>query len=144
MRLIDGDEGNVQAVEEFKKGGGFEPLRGDVEELESALTKSGADEPPLLGREGAVVGGGGDTEAAKGGDLVVHERDERGYDEGEPRQGHGGDLVTERLSAAGGHDPQAVAPLEYGGDEKHLALAERGVAKNGAVEFVNIQAVTPL
>ena len=43
--------------------------------------------------------------------LVLHQRDKRRNDDSRPRHHQGGELVTQGLSAAGGHDDESVLPV---------------------------------
>ncbi len=75
---------------------------------------------------------GGDAEGAERIDLIFHEGDERGDDDGgafaELGEVECGGLVAERFSAAGGEDDERVAAIEHGLHGGLLQRAERGVA----------------
>ena len=53
--------------------------------------------------------------------LVLHQRDERADDDGEARERQRGELVDDRLAAAGGHDDEGVAAGEHGAHRLPLA-----------------------
>ena len=57
--------------------------------------------------------------------LVAHQRDQRRDDDGQVVAGERGQLVTEALAAAGGHDDERVAAVERGLDGLALARAGR-------------------
>jgi hypothetical protein len=56
--------------------------------------------------------------------LVLHQGDERTHDDSEPGEEQGGELVDDRLPAAGGHDDERVAALEHGPNRLPLPGAE--------------------
>jgi len=62
-------------------------------------------------------------------DLVLHEGDEGGDDEGDSVEEEGGELVAEGFAAAGGKDGEGGAVGEEGLDDRLLAVAELGVAE---------------
>ena len=57
-------------------------------------------------------------------DLVLHQRDQRRDDQRQAVQHQGRQLVAEAFAAAGGHDAQAVASGQHGGDDLLLPGAE--------------------
>ena len=75
-------------------------------------------------------------------DLVLHQGDQRRDDQRQAVQGQGGQLVAEALSAAGGHDAQAILPGQDRRDDFLLPMAERSQAELGQVGFQRAQADT--
>ena len=73
----------------------------------------------------------GDAEAPHLLDLVAHQRDQRRDDERQPAVEHRGQLVAERLAAAGRHDGEDVLAGEHRRDDLRLAGAETVVAEDG-------------
>ncbi len=57
--------------------GGEQAFGRDVEQVEHAGIEVAADAAMLVGIKLGVQGGGGDADLAQGGDLVVHQRDQR-------------------------------------------------------------------
>jgi hypothetical protein len=74
----------------------------------------------------------GDAESGSGefGGLIVHERDERGDDEGGAAAGDGGKLVAEGFSRSGGHDEEDIAALGGGAADGFLVGAKGLVAES--------------
>ena len=78
---------------------------------------------PLLGHVG-VQRRRRHAGALQTGQLVGHQRDQWGYDHGEPGEHGRGRLVAERLAGAGCHHHQRIAAGEAGGDRPVLAGAQ--------------------
>ena len=53
--------------------------------------------------------------------LILHERDERRNDEGQPGQESRGQLIAERFTLAGRHDRHRISPGQYGANDLLLA-----------------------
>ena len=77
MRLVHGDEGDLQLLRERGKGAAVQPLGRYVQQAKFAPAQTGQDLPPLLRVKTAVEIGGGDAVLAQSLDLILHERDER-------------------------------------------------------------------
>ena len=77
MRLVDGDERDIQLARERAEAVGQQPLRRDVEKLVRAVTCTAADLAQLVIRHGAVDAPGGDTCVLERHDLILHKRDQR-------------------------------------------------------------------
>ena len=90
VRFVDGHEADVARREQVEKvlaPFGDEPLRRDVQQPEPSLAQSGHDRRFPIGRQRAVVTGGGDAVADQRVDLILHQRDQRRHDEGEAVDG---------------------------------------------------------
>ena len=121
VRLVDGEERNLRAPQRVEEALVVEALGRDVEQRERALGHRVRERARLVGRERRVEPRGLDPAAAEEIDLVLHQRDERRDDEREPVEHQRGELVADRLSAAGGeHGERATAPGER---VDHLVLA---------------------
>jgi len=132
VRLVDREQADAEAVHAAPEVHAAEALGRDVEQL--GLAARAALEPlfHLSGPERRVDERGRHAPALERVDLVLHERDERADDDGEPRQHERGDLVAETLSAAGGHEHQHVAAREHRADCFRLHAAEVRVAEQAA------------
>ena len=73
-----------------------------------------------------------------GRDLILHERDERGDDEGEPARDQRRHLEADRFPAAGGQHRQGVPPGEHRGDDRPLGGPELAVAEVVAQEAAGL------
>jgi hypothetical protein len=67
---------------------------------------------------------------AKGGDLIIHQGDQRGDDEAEAFAAQGGDLIADALAATGRHQDERVATAHDAGDDIGLLAAEFGEAED--------------
>ena len=128
--LVDGEEGNVDATEGGDEAAVGEALGGDIEEAEVAIGGPAQDVALLLAGHGRVDGGGGDAVPRKCVDLVLHQGEEGGDDEGEAIEEEGGKLVADALAAARGEDGEGVAPGEDGSHDLRLAGEELAVAED--------------
>ena len=70
-----------------------------------------------------------DAHGAGVGNLVVHQGDERGDNDGNALAHQGGDLVAQRFAAAGGHQHEGAVALDNGVDDLGLVAAEVGIAE---------------
>ncbi len=129
MRLVDGDEPEVHAVE-LVGDARAESLGRRVHELE-LTTPEGADTlVSLLRREARVEEGGANSHLLQRVHLVLHQRDERRHDQRGSPEHPSGDLERDRLPRARRHDPDAIATGEHGVDDLLLARAELRVAED--------------
>jgi hypothetical protein len=62
--------------------------------------------------------------------LILHQRDERAHDDGEPGEHQRRELVDERLPAPRRHDDERVVPLEHRADRLPLAFLEFAMAES--------------
>ena len=65
-------------------------------------------------------------------DLVLHQRDQRRDDDADAVAQERGDLVAQRLAAAGRHEHERVAARHHPLDDRLLRAAEGGVPEHGA------------
>ena len=70
-----------------------------------------------------------DANGASVGDLVVHQGDERGDNDGNALAHQGGDLVAQGFAAACGHQHEGAAALGDGVNDLGLVAAKIGVAE---------------
>ena len=63
------------------------------------------------------------------GDLVIHQGNQRGDDDGYALAHQGGDLVTQRFAAARGHQHECAVALGNGVNDLGLVATEVGVAE---------------
>jgi hypothetical protein len=95
MGFVDGEEGEFHLFEagpEFLVG---EAFGGDVEEFEVVVFEALVEVDDFVFGEGGVESRGGDLFADQGVNLVLHQGDEGGDDEGEAIEKEGGELVAE-------------------------------------------------
>ena len=129
VRLVDGDERRVRLGQEAAEPGHGETLRRDVQQLRPPLEDAALRVGGLLRRERAVDVARADAVRVQRVHLVLHQRDQRRDDERGPVEHQRGELVAERLPAAGGHQREAVLPVEDVRDDVLLHRAEPVVAE---------------
>jgi hypothetical protein len=122
--FVDGEEPGAQAGHDALKAGGVEAFGGDVEQAVETGFEF-LDDAALHGAgQGAVEDDGGDALVSKLLDLVFHEGDQRGDDDGEAALNGGGELVAQAFAGAGGHDAQDVPAGEDLADDLALGGTE--------------------
>jgi hypothetical protein len=129
MGFIDGEEGDFGASEAIDKGVTGEAFWGDVEEFELAAEEVGVELLGLFSGESGVESGGGDAFGAKGIDLIFHEGNQRGDDEGGAIEEECGELVAEGFTCASGKESESGLVVEEGGDDFELTTTKLGVAE---------------
>ena len=131
VRLVDRDEADAarrQKGEEGVASVADKPLRRHVQERVAALAQACDDGGLLASVERAVVEHGRDAVADQRVHLILHQRDERGDDQGEAGANDGRRLKAQRLAAAGRQHDQRVAVREDGGHRFALKRPERRVS----------------
>ena len=124
MCLVDRDEPQVDAGE-GRSHRAFDPLRGRVHQLVFAAPEPFDATSPLIGLEARVEECCPHPDLGEPIDLVLHEGDEGGDDEGCAAEHPGDELVGERFSGAGRHDPDAVFAGHDGLDDVALSRSVR-------------------
>ena len=131
MGLVHRHQRTREIPQQGAEAGKAEPLRRDVDEAKGARGERPHARAQLVRAERRGEVGGLDPSRGEGGDLVVHERHQRGNDEAGPRQQGGGQLIGEALAAPGGRDEEQAALGEQDLDGLALAGTEARVAKPG-------------
>jgi hypothetical protein len=108
----------------------LEPFGRHVEQLEFAAAQRRKAPAALLGVDRGVDDPRVKAVPRKGIHLILHQRDEGGDDQHGAGQDAGRDLEGERLTRAGRHERDAVAPGEHGVDHRALPGAELAVAEH--------------
>ena len=130
MRLIDREQRQREARQAVHGAVAQQPFGGDIEQVELLLDEVAGDGAGLGGVELGVQGAGVDAELAQRGDLVVHQRDQRGDDDGGAGAAQSGHLIADALAAAGGHQHQGVATGDDVADRGILLAAKAGEAEH--------------
>ena len=129
MRFVNGKQADGGVVQKAQKAFGDQPFGRDIQKFQAACMDIVRQPAHRFGRRAAVDGGGMDTSGAQVGDLVVHQRNQRRHDHSHAFAHQRRDLITQRFSAARGHEHQRVAALRHGIDNFGLPAAEGGVAE---------------
>ena len=128
--FIDDDLRDFGVLRKAEKGIRHQPFGRDIDDFIRAA-------PRVLQRERILARGQGAVEIRRANavlqqreHLIAHQRNERRDDERDALQHERGNLVTDRLARAGGHDGHHVAPAQNGGHRVLLPGAKIVVAKN--------------
>ncbi len=129
MRFVDGQLGDVPGAEVLDKAGEHEALGGGVEEAVFAPVQAAEAGARFVAIEGGIEEGGRDAGGGEGVDLVLHQGNEGGDDDGEAFAEERGKLDAEGFATAGGQQGEDVASGEGVGDDLLLQGTEGVVAE---------------
>ena len=133
MGFVYGDVGNaepcLELIEQAQKIRVEESFWSDVEQFDVATQELGLAIAGFCHAQAAVEVGGGDLVDLECRDLILHQRNEGGHHNHDPRFQQGGELKTNGFSAAGGHDDEEVLPCKGCVDDVALAWAKGVVAE---------------
>ena len=135
VRLVDGEQRDLPAAEQRERGRHPQPLRRQVEQVDLAGEERRLGRPALVRGLRGVEEPGADAERAQGVDLVLHQRDQRRDDHTDAVADQRGDLVAQRLAAAGRHQHERVTAAADVLDDLRL-VAPEGVVTEDAVQDV--------
>ena len=140
MRLVHGVEGDLHLPQELDVLVLRQGLRRHVQQLGLAGEQVLADLVDLLARERGIeevrdapLPG---HEAAEQVDLVLHQGDQRGDDNGRAFHHQSRQLITQRLAASGGHQDEGITPSDQVRDDLLLVRLEGIVAEKLLESFV--------
>ena len=130
MRLVDGDEAEVEIAERAQHRRRHQPLGRHVEHTHLARLHP-APRRDVLGAVGVGVDGRGrDAVERERRHLVAHECQQRRDDEREPAEHQRRKLIAQRLARAGRHDREDVAPGQHRRDRLVLAGSQLAIAEH--------------
>ncbi len=98
VRLIDDQQRERHLLDKTAKTLVLESLHRDHQDLELVIQRLLHHSSALLRALARVEGSGAYSLAFKEGELIVHQRQQRRYNQGQVRQGEGRQLITERLA----------------------------------------------
>ncbi|MCY1390931.1 hypothetical protein D9M71_57560 [compost metagenome] len=130
MRLVDGEQGDIQAAQEVEHARLHQTLRRQVQHLDLAVANLHSQVTLLLGAQRGVQGSGSHAQLFEGSDLVVHQGDQWRNHHGQAIAQQGRDLEAQGLAAAGGHQHQGVATIGHALDNGTLTATETVVAED--------------
>ncbi len=130
VRLVDREQGHRAPVEQPQRRVGPQPLRGQVEQVELAVSERVLDPAPFVQILGRVQEPGSHAQHGQRVDLVLHERDQRRDDHPGAVPDQRRDLVAQRLAAAGRHQRDRVPAVAQVLDDFLLLPAERAVPEH--------------
>ena len=97
------------------------PLRRQIEQLKPLLTEILNHAALVMPGEARVKRRRRDLSLLQACHLILHERDERRNDQGQPGQEGRRQLIAERFTLAGRHDRHRIAPSQHGANDLLLA-----------------------
>ena len=108
VRLVDGDQRQRDLPQPVDESRVHQAFRRDIQQVEFAGVKSREDLTSFVRAERRVVKGRGDAVCPECVNLVLHQRNQRRYDQCDAVTEQRRQLVTQRLAAAGGHQHEGV------------------------------------
>ena len=130
VRLVDREQGERDLVEPVEEPVAQEPLGGQVEQVELARGGLPANPALLLGRQARVQERRAQPQLAQRHHLILHERDQGADHDRRAGAQQGGDLVAQRLAAAGRHDHERVAAPHHAAHDRLLLTPEGAEAED--------------
>ena len=133
VRFVDGEQRDARLFEQALKTRGEQAFRRDIQQLELAGDEFALDLHRRRAIQTRIQKLGGDAQFFQGGDLILHQRDQRRHHHRAALAQQRRNLETQRFATAGGHQHQRVAARHERIDDGRLLAAKRGVAED-AVE----------
>ncbi|MCY1544706.1 hypothetical protein D9M68_806060 [compost metagenome] len=130
VRLVDGEQGDVQALQEGQHARLHQALRRQVEHLDLAAVDPLGNLALLFGVQGGVQGHRRHTQLIEGSDLVVHQGDQRRHHHRQAVTQQRRHLKAQGLAAAGRHQHQGVAAARHAFDDRTLTATEAVITKD--------------
>ncbi|MNZ90218.1 hypothetical protein D3C78_1091730 [compost metagenome] len=130
VRLVDGEQADVQLLQEAQHARLHQTLGRQVEQLDLATTQAIGDVPLGFRAQRGIQCGGRNAQLVEGGDLVFHQRDQRRNHHRQPLAQQCRDLEAQRLATAGGHQHQGIAAAGHALDDPRLIATEGVVTEN--------------
>jgi hypothetical protein len=130
VRLVDREQRDLALGQQPHRGLDPQPLGREVEQVELARQERGLHPLPLAEVLRRVEEPRAHAQRGERVDLVLHQRDQRRDDHPDPWPDEGGDLVAQRLAAAGGHEHERIAARDDVLDDLLLTGPERVVTEH--------------
>ncbi|MNY04157.1 hypothetical protein D3C86_1368150 [compost metagenome] len=128
--FVDGEQGDVQPLQEGQHARLDQTLRGQVEHFHFTATDAGGEVALLLGAEGGVQCRRRHAQLFEGGDLIIHQCDQRRDHHGQAFAQQRRDLEAQGLAATGRHQDQGIAAAGHALNDCTLAATETVVAED--------------
>ncbi len=123
-------------VEQGERALGEQAFRRDIHQIEPPGRASAAPPRAASPADSVELRNAARTPSCrKRAHLILHQRDERRHHHPDAGAQHGGDLIAERLAAAGGHQHKGVAPRRHLRDDLFLVTAKGVEAENRAQQL---------
>jgi len=130
VRLVDCEQRDFSTFQQAQEAPCQQPFRRDVEQIQFARQQLPLDLALILGAQAGIEVGGGDASLAQCVDLILHQRDQRRHHDAGTLSLQRGDLIAQRLAAAGRHQHQRITAFAYTLDDRLLLAAETGITEN--------------
>ena len=130
VRLVNGDQCQLTAMQQRQTSLGQQTLRGHVQQLQFPLAQLTLDVGCLGCRQRGIEVGRCHTQLAQRRHLVLHQRNQRRNDNAHALAHQCRNLIAQRLAAPGGHQHQRVAATGHVFDDVVLQPPERRVAEH--------------
>jgi hypothetical protein len=128
--FVDGEQSDVQPLQERQHARLHQALRRQVEHFHFAALDAGRQVALLLGTEGGVQRGGGHAQLFEGRDLIVHQGDQRRHHHGQAIAQQRRHLEAQGLAATGRHQHQGIAAAGHALNDCTLTATETVVAED--------------
>ncbi|MNU81573.1 hypothetical protein D3C71_712380 [compost metagenome] len=130
VRFVDGEQGNVQPLQEGQHARLDQAFRCEVKHFHFTATDARRQITLLLGAEGGVQRSGCHAQLFEGGDLIVHQRDQRRDHHRQAFAQQRRDLEAQGLAATGRHQDQGIAAAGHALNDCTLTATETVVAED--------------
>ena len=135
MRFVDRDQGELAAPEPFQGACTQQAFRGHIKQIEAPVIEQVGDARNLARLQFRMERACGNIKLAQGGDLIVHQRDQRGDHECRAFAHECRHLVAHAFAAAGRHQNERVFAGDDGVHRLLLQAAEFWEAENAVENF---------
>ena len=147
VRFVDRDGADLELRQLHEEAFEEQALRGHQQQAQRVAFEVALEVALLLRRQVAVRGGGRVAQEPQAVELVLHQRDQRRHDDGQPVGDQRRQLVAQRLAAAGRQDHERIASVNGSRDGLGLQRSQRieaehvlEHARDGAVLTLGIRA----
>ena len=130
MRLVHCQQLWPQTLQHGDRRGLRQPFRREIEQGDAPCADEIEDTLRFLRFARRMQRAGDDAFRTQGLDLVAHQRNERGDDDGGPAPGDGGQLIEQRFARAGRHDRKHILASQHVRDDLLLAGPKVRVPEN--------------
>ena len=130
MRFVDGEQSDFQALQERQHARLHQALGRQIEHFHFAAFDPQSEVALLLGTQRGVQRSGGHAQFFEGGDLIVHQRDQRRNDHRQTFTQQRRHLEAQRLAATGRHQHQRITAAGHALNDRTLTATETVVAED--------------
>ena len=132
MRFVNGDQRNRHTTGERAETFGFQTFRSHIQQSDPSRQRLREHQILFVGTLRGIDERGWNAHVVERVNLIAHQRDQRGNDDGHARKKRGGNLVADRLASTGGHDAERITALDNRIDYAFLTRTEGVISEVGA------------